>query len=282
MARRRRSSNLLTDVARLPWQAGVAIAAIAWVALRYVLPAVLVRSDSVVLSRLDSVPHDVAPIVAGLFLIAAGVSWWRASYRRRLLDSRTDLASVRSLPWERFEHLVGEAYRRQGYAVEENASKGADGGVDLVLTKDGERVLVQCKRWDKPVGVPTVRELLGAVTAAGAARGILVTSGRFTTPAETFARTNGIELVDGHALERLVRSVRGTATEPAKDVALVASAPSTTPGPPGASRTSGPDPSCPLCRAPMTWRKARRGSHAGSTFLGCSRFPACRGTRPAA
>jgi len=38
---------------------------------------------------------------------------------------------------------------------------------------------------------------------------------------------------------------------------------------------------CPECGAPMVERIARRGFNAGNRFLGCSRFPVCRGTRSA-
>ena len=34
---------------------------------------------------------------------------------------------------------------------------------------------------------------------------------------------------------------------------------------------------CPRCKAPLTMRKNKR---TGSQFLGCSRYPACRGSRP--
>ena len=36
---------------------------------------------------------------------------------------------------------------------------------------------------------------------------------------------------------------------------------------------------CPLCGQSMVVRLARKGDHAGSSFLGCSRYPECRGTR---
>jgi DNA-binding helix-hairpin-helix protein with protein kinase domain len=37
--------------------------------------------------------------------------------------------------------------------------------------------------------------------------------------------------------------------------------------------------SCPQCGAPMIRRMARRGRRSGNLFWGCSRYPACRGTR---
>jgi Restriction endonuclease len=52
----------------------------------------------------------------------------------------------------------------QGYAVTETGQAGADGGIDLVLTKGRERTLVQCKHWRaQTVGVAIVRELYGAM-----------------------------------------------------------------------------------------------------------------------
>lgn len=41
-----------------------------------------------------------------------------------------------------------------------------------------------------------------------------------------------------------------------------------------------PLPNCPLCGKPMVVRTARHGPRAGSQFLGCSGYPACKGTRP--
>jgi len=39
-------------------------------------------------------------------------------------------------------------------------------------------------------------------------------------------------------------------------------------------------PECPACHSSMRLRTARRGRHHGTQFWGCSRFPACHGTRP--
>ena len=39
------------------------------------------------------------------------------------------------------------------------------------------------------------------------------------------------------------------------------------------------EPACPRCRGRMIRRTAKRGQYAGHEFWGCSRFPACHGTR---
>jgi four helix bundle suffix protein len=38
-------------------------------------------------------------------------------------------------------------------------------------------------------------------------------------------------------------------------------------------------PLCPLCGKPMALRTARKGTHAGSQFWGCSGYPECKGTK---
>ncbi len=93
------------------------------------------------------------------------------SYRRcGLLDSQTGIESIRGLNWQEFELLVGEWFRRQVFAVEENGGGGAVGGVDLRLHRDRRAFVVQCKRWrSKQIGVAPVREMYGLMTAEGAA-----------------------------------------------------------------------------------------------------------------
>jgi restriction system protein len=57
------------------------------------------------------------------------------------------LETLRALSWQDFERLVGEAYRRRGYTVEETGGSSPDGEVDLVLYTGGRKTIVQCKRW---------------------------------------------------------------------------------------------------------------------------------------
>jgi restriction system protein len=80
------------------------------------------------------------------FVFLSIVALVRRYLRRRLLDEQRDLNSIRALHWQEFEQLVGEAFRRQGYRVAERGGAAPDGGVDLVLLKDGKKTVVQCKR----------------------------------------------------------------------------------------------------------------------------------------
>ncbi len=177
------------------------------------------------------------------------------------------------MSWQEFELLVGEGFRQQGYQVTESGGGGADGGVDLVLRKGGDKFLVQCEQWKAlTVGVTVVRELYGVMAADGAAGGFVVTSGRFTPEAHNFAKGRNITLMDGPDLLKLLK--RAQSVGQPSQVAVKPAHMATT------SATHNP-PSCPLCAKAMVKRTAKRGGAAGVAFWGCSAYPACRGTMKA-
>lgn len=290
MARRKKSNpaeDLIELVALLPWWAGVALALMSYLLLHQIAaqPTTTTTPPGQVSAMvaqglwkgLASAGQYVLPIIC---LAAAGVSAWRRKVRQGLV---TDVAQSRAsdaldgMSWREFELLVGEGYRLQGYQVAESGGGGADGGVDLVLTRSGrngaEKFLVQCKQWRAlKVGVDVVRELYGVMAACGATGGFVVTSGRFTNEAVSFASGRNVTLVDGTKLLGLIRQ----ATSSAGQAQARTARPTATPPIPASSQPT----TCPVCAKPMVRRTAKRGANAGGEFWGCTGYPACRGTRP--
>ena len=157
----------------------------------------------------DRLAWAPATLLAAVLLLWASVLWRRGTRKKRLLDTRTGIASIRALSWREFEELVAEAFRREGYRVVENTKAGADGGVDIRLRKEGRLVLVQCKHWNSNrVGVPVVREMCGVMMDEGAAGVVIVCSGGFTRDAWAFAKDKPVRLVDGRALMGMIARVR--------------------------------------------------------------------------
>ncbi len=183
------------------------VAGIVFVVFKFILPTI--DFGSMAANALIKGFSQAAPFVALFFLIPAPISALRSWQKRKRLDSQKDLDSIRALGWREFEELVGEAYRRQGYTVSENTSAGPDEGVDLVLKKDSNLVLVQCKQWrSTKVGVNIVREIYGVMMAKHATSAILITSGLFTQEAKNFAADKPIDLVEGNQLARLIANVQ--------------------------------------------------------------------------
>ena len=276
MARRKQNffEDLIEITSKLPWWVGVvlAISSYVWlhsIAASEVTAVVQPGKTGEVVSQglfkmLASVGQYLLPFV---FTIGAAISAY-GRYKRKALHEQVaaspDRGALNNMSWQEFEALVGEVFRRTGYAVVETGGGGADGGIDLALRKDGETFLVQCKQWKAyKVGVSTVRELYGVMAAQGATGGFVITSGVFTDEARAFVSGRNIELVDGEELHALIREVRPAA---ALNVAR-----------PVVARV----PVCPICQSAMTKRTAKRGQNAGNEFWGCTQYPACKGTRPA-
>ena len=203
----RRNEHLFHWLFDQPWWVSIIIGAVVFVGLRFVLPALPIKNP--VLKPIA----DMAPMFwpfALFFLYPAGVSVFRSFHGRRRLDRQTGIKSIRELPWREFEDLLAEAYRRSGWRVTKTGSAGPDGGVDLIIERDGDRYLVQCKQWRNiKVGVRVVREMFGVMTAEGASGVVIVTSGMFTQDARTFAAKKPIDLVEGSQLVKMIRSVQG-------------------------------------------------------------------------
>ena len=80
------------------------------------------------------------------------------------------MRDIRAMSWLQFEDLVAAMYQSKGYDVEPRGGLRPDGGIDLIVRTGHLHWIVQCKHCrDDSVDVRALPELLGVVTAAGAA-----------------------------------------------------------------------------------------------------------------
>lgn len=221
MAKRRTSG--FEQIAAMPWWLGILIGLIGYVAIRHGIGWYLASSPSPVLAGMGRMPAAgaYAPLAWILLIgcwLAALASFIGRGRRRQLLDSQTGIDSLRRMSWRQFEQLAGEAFRRQGYAVEETGLGGADGGIDLILRKGGQTTLVQCKQWQNwQVGVKVVREMYGLLMHHQAAAVKIVALGNYTPDAHRFAQGKPIELIHGGELiatARKLQTGKARATHP--------------------------------------------------------------------
>ncbi len=252
----RRSENLFEMLVQVPWWISIIVAFIMFVGLKFVIPAIL--KGHILFTGLAMLVAAIAPWVALLCLFCGAMSAYRSWRRGELLRGQTSISTIRNLSWRAFEDLVTEVYSRQGYSVTGNSGPGADGGVDVIARKDGETILVQCKRWKaRKLGVRTVREMFGLLNAERANEVHIVSSGYFTDEAIEFARNKPIRLIDGGMLVKMVGRVQAGNTHSTRPSGVL----------------------CPKCGASMVLRTATKGPSEGQKFWGCERFPACRGIR---
>lgn len=122
--------------------------------------------------------------------------------RRRQLSWPT----VDAMDGVAFERFVGEALEQRGWKVAYTRTSG-DFGADIVAERGKDRMLVQCKRYNHPVGLEAVQQVYAALAHYGGTRGVVVTNHRFTQAAKTLATSTHIDLWDRSIIETFLSPV---------------------------------------------------------------------------
>jgi len=125
------------------------------------------------------------------------------------------MATLLSLPAKGFEMICRRLLREAGFEEVVVTGRSRDGGIDghgvLKLNPFVTfQVLFQCKRYEGSVSSSQVRDFRGAM-AGRTDKGIIITTGTFTTEAAKEARRDGvapIELVDGEKLIELFATLQ--------------------------------------------------------------------------
>jgi restriction system protein len=144
------------------------------------------RSSNVALNETETVPPE-------------------DDWKDRLLQMLLQLSPVG------FERLAQRLLREAGFVNVNVLGRTGDGGIDGVgvyrLSLVSFPVFFQCKRYKGTVGANVVRDFRGAMAGRGE-KGLLITTGRFTTDAVAESARDGappIELIDGERLCLLLR-----------------------------------------------------------------------------
>ncbi|NCC53203.1 MAG: restriction endonuclease [Spartobacteria bacterium] len=129
-------------------------------------------------------------------------------YRSALLNT------LRKLTPDGFERICQRLLRESGFQQVTVTGKSGDGGIDghgilQINPLVSFKVLFQCKRYQGAVPVSTIRDFRGALQGR-ADKGIVLTTGIFTTDARREALRDGatpIELVDAEKLVDMFESL---------------------------------------------------------------------------
>lgn len=157
------------------------------------------------------------------------------------------------IDWYQFEKFCSSLLDSEGFEVERKGGASPDGGVDLVVTRNGTKTLVQCKHWRTwKVKEPVVRQMLGSMVDFEVNRGAIFTLLGWTQPALELAQKHGIGMVNGDDLA--ARAIKSLSESQLSQVL----------------RTDVHH--CPKCEAPMLWKTGDF-----KPFWGCSTYPRCRG-----
>lgn len=135
------------------------------------------------------------------------------------------LSELLAMEPDAFERLAQRLLRESGFVKVEVTGKSGDGGIDghgvLRMNLISFQVLFQCKRFKGSVSSSIVRDFRGAMQGR-ADKGLIITTGAFTSEARNEASRDGapaIDLIDSELLCNLLRerqlgvAVRSVVTE---------------------------------------------------------------------
>ena len=140
-------------------------------------------------------------------LIAVGMQ----QIEEALVDEMQD-ALFKVNPY-RFERIVVDLLEAMGYGKGEVTRASRDGGIDGIINQDPlglEKVYIQAKRWQNPVGEPAIRMFSSSIEAQGANKGVFITTSTFIPAAKQAAR-------DISAGLKFIRLIDGQEARPSND-----------------------------------------------------------------
>lgn len=119
---------------------------------------------------------------------------------------KSTMSKVDVMSGEDFEGFLKAHFEALGYKVR-LTPKTADYGADLILTREGEKIAVQAKRYrNEKVSNKAVQEVVAAIPVYdknhSGMKGMVVTNSYFTSNAVTQARACNVELWDRDTLKR--------------------------------------------------------------------------------
>jgi len=114
---------------------------------------------------------------------------------------------IRNMEPREFEEFCADLLEAMGYKAILTPATG-DGGKDIILYRNGHKVYVECKHFGENnyVGREICQKLIGACVSDGVHRGIIITTGRFSSSAwEIKKKTNRLEF---WTLDTILRQIR--------------------------------------------------------------------------
>jgi hypothetical protein len=108
---------------------------------------------------------------------------------------------------QQFENAIAEVFRQLGYEVKQTPYSN-DRGRDAIAWKDGQKFLIECKRYgkDKAIGRRELQIFFAAMKEEAVEAGFYVNTGRFARTAYEYAALNHIELIDREKFSTLINT----------------------------------------------------------------------------
>lgn len=128
-------------------------------------------------------------------------------------NNSVSLSELLRLSPRNFEIYIAKIWQSLGYSCK-LTKKGGDSGIDVIGEGNGERILIQAKRYsNQNVGIGTVQRAAGLLVdnQFKASRVVVVTTSGFTNASKSRAsQINNLKLINGQELISIINSLGDT------------------------------------------------------------------------
>ncbi len=131
---------------------------------------------------------------------------WLPTEKQLQPQTIVTLDQLKALSPQQFEKYVELLFQKRGYYTILTPHL-ADHGVDIYVSKEGTNAIVQCKKYERYVSEPAIRDFYGTIMHENANKGFFVTTGYFSYPAQAWAKGKPIELINGPHLLRIAKAI---------------------------------------------------------------------------
>lgn len=171
---------------------------------------------------------------------------------------KSGISEIDKMDGRQFEHYLGFLFQSQGYKVKVTRAAG-DYGADLVIEKEGKKIVVQAKRYSKNVGIEAVQQAQASIAHYKAQEAWVVSNSDYTDAARNLASSNSVRLINREMLISMILQMN----------------PGAVPDPKAIMKDMQPkEVKCDRCGNQMVLRKGPKGE-----FYGCNSYPKCRSTK---
>lgn len=127
--------------------------------------------------------------------------------RLKKLKNGADLDNLKMMPHRDFEYYIADLFSSKGYEATVT-SASVDGGIDIILRKEGYISIVECKRYaTKKIGRPDIQKFHSALIDIQAQEGFYVTTSSFANTAVYYVANKPIILTDSQQLINIISEI---------------------------------------------------------------------------
>ena len=138
----------------------------------------------------------------------ANVNTITESFLEGSTDSLPKIDKIDEMDGRTFELFTGDLLFRNGFENITVTQASYDFGVDVIAEKDDVKYAIQCKRYNGPIGVSAVQEVIASKSLHDCHVACVLTNSSFTPAAVELAKKNLVILWDRKKLQKFIDNAK--------------------------------------------------------------------------